>query len=322
MHFVLIGGTRFVGPAVLRHAKEQNHRVTVAHSGTHEIPDLPDVEHLHGTRAELLAPGGAIERARPDVLVDTFAGGATAEKAMSVAICARRAGARKIVAVSSIDVYRYLVEAGIGDGSGQSLLPDTPLPLTESAPTRTSPYPGAPPDHDNAAMETALRDSGCDVAVLRPGAIYGPNDPRSRAWPLIRKIRSGVRRLELPDRGVQVFHQVALDRVARSVVAAAERAPRGFWACNVVDPYTWTYAGLAAVIGRMFDWEWEPVVVPFAAVDHPYKVSSPVLVSDRRLREVLGVHEPDPLQALEEAVRWLWEHGPPADATFAGDQGD
>jgi nucleoside-diphosphate-sugar epimerase len=306
MRVAFIGGTKFVGPVAVRHLHDAGHEVAVAHSGAHEHPAVADVEHLHGERTALLAAGGPVERWRPDALVDTFPGGATAEKASELAGCAARSGAARIVAVSSMDVYRHCVDAGMGDGSGAVALPAQTLPLDEDAPLRRAPYPGAPPGHDNVAMEAALRDAGT-VTALRPGAIYGPA-PGMREWFLVEKVHRGERRLELPDGGVQLWHRVAVERVGHAIVAAVARAPEGFWACNVADPYDWTYAGLAGEIGALLDWEWEPVRVPFDAVDHPWQTLHPVLCDDRRLREVLGVTEPDPRVALANTVRWLWDH--------------
>jgi nucleoside-diphosphate-sugar epimerase len=306
MRVAFIGGTRFVGPAAVARLRDAGHEVAIAHSGVHEHPAVEHFEHLHGTRDELLATGGPVEAWRPEALVDTFAGGASAAKALALAACAARSGASHVVAISSVDVYQHTVEAGIGDGSGAVPFPRQPLPLDETAPLRDGPYPGAHPGHDNVAMEEALHDAG-QVTALRPGAIYGPA-PGMREWELVRLVRDGTRRLELPDGGDQLFHRVANERLARGVVAALERAPDGFWACNVVDPYDWSYAGLAGRVGALLDWEWEPVTVPFAATEHPWQTRHAVVGSDRRLREVLGVTEPDPAKALEETVRWLWDN--------------
>jgi nucleoside-diphosphate-sugar epimerase len=114
--------------------------------------------------------------------------------------------------------------------------------------------------------------------------------------------------LELPDGGAQFWHRVAVERVGAAVAAALDRAPDGFWACNVVDPYDWSYGGLAAEIATLLDWHWEPVRVAFSDCDHPWQTAHPVLCSDRRLREVLGVDAPDPRTALAETVGWLWAH--------------
>jgi len=87
---VVVGGTRFLGPVAVRHLRDAGHEVAVAHSGTHESSVLLDVEHLDGTREELLGLDGPVQSWRPDAVLDTFAGGATAEKAAALAGCAAR----------------------------------------------------------------------------------------------------------------------------------------------------------------------------------------------------------------------------------------
>ncbi len=325
MRVVFVGGTRLVGPATVPLVLAAGHEVVIAHSGAHESPRLAGlaIEHMHGSREDLLAPGGPIEATRPDALVDTFAGGATAAKANAVVGCARRSGARRIVAISSGDVYQAVMEAGIGDGSQRDLLSANPIPIDEDAPLRVGPFPmpaqlskqfDAGIAHDNVAMERVLEDmDNIPVAMLRPGMIYGPALVREAF--LVGKIVRGERRLELPDQGTQLFARVAVERVARAIVACLDRAPDGYWPCNVVDPYGWTFAGLAAEVATILDWTWDPVVVPwvnpFDTADpfslHPWNIPSPCLFSDRRLREVLGVgpDQPDPRAALVETVVWL-----------------
>jgi nucleoside-diphosphate-sugar epimerase len=308
MRVVVIGGTRFVGPAAVGRLVEAGHEVVVAHSGTHEHAGVATVEHLHGDRDALLGDGGAVEGWRPEVLVDTFPGGATAAKGEGLARCAERTGAR-VVAISSADVYQHGVDSGVADGSGMLALAVDPIPLREDARRRVGPYPGGSPAHDNVAMEDALAAAGCAAVLLRPGTIYGPH-PSTREWTLVRKVARGERRLPLPDGGVQLFHRVALDRVARAIAAAAERPPDGLWACNVVDPFDRDYSGLARRVGEILGWEWEPEKVAFDAADHPWQTGHPMLCSDRRLREELGVgaDQPDPDDALRETVEWLWDH--------------
>lgn len=315
MRVAFIGGTRFVGPAAIRHLLAAGHEVAIAHSGAHEAEGLEAIEHLHGTREELLAEGGAVERWRPEALVDTFAGGATAWKAEQLAACAERAGAGHVVAISSMDVYAYLLDAGIGEGNPGTPVPRAPLPVSEDDPLRQGPYPGAEKVpgggvHDNVAMETALHGAAPKVTALRPGAIYGPH-PDSRERLLVELVREKRRRVELPAGGDQLFHRVAVDRVGCAVAAALQRAPDGFWACNVGDPTDWTYGGLAGEIARLLDWEFEFEVVGLDEADHPWKAVHPVLCDTRRLEQVLGVIEPDPAEALAECVSWLWENPVP-----------
>lgn len=306
MRVAFIGGTYYVGPVTVPMLLRAGHEVVVAHSGTHEHPAVADVEHLHGSWEDLLNEGGAVERWSPDVLVDTFAGGATAEKGHALSACAQRSGAAQIIAVSSMDVYAHCIQAGVGDGSGIVAMPPQPLPITEEASLRDRPYPGGSPAHDNVAMEAAL-DGLSRITVLRPGAIYGPY-ANTRERYFVERVRDGIHELKFPDRGQQIFHRVAVERVGRAIVAAIERAPDGFWACNVVDPYDWTFAGLAGQVGQLLDWEWNPIEVQFNDEDHPWAVAHPIFASDLRLREILEVREPDPRTALAETIEWLWQH--------------
>jgi nucleoside-diphosphate-sugar epimerase len=282
--------------------------VAVAHTGAHEHAETEAVEHLHGDRDALLATGGPVDAWRPDALVDTFPGGATTAKAAQLAECAARTGAR-VVAISSMDVYQHGVDSGVADGGGMLAMAVDPIPLAEDARRRTAPYPGGGPDHDNVAMEAVLEQAGRPAVALRPGAIYGPH-PSTREWTLVRKVAVGDRSLPLPDGGVQLFHRVALERVARAVAAAVEASPDGVWACNVVDPFDRDYSGLARRVGEILDWEWEPQRVPFEEDVHPWQTGHAVLGSDRRLREELGVgaDQPDPDEALRETIEWLWRH--------------
>jgi uncharacterized protein YbjT (DUF2867 family) len=107
MRVLFVGGTGPVGVASLPHLLASGHEVALAHSGAHEPRAAQGVEHLHGHRPRLPAPGGPAERWRPDVVIDTFAGGATAEKAAEVVSLAERSAVSHIIAVSSMDVYRH-----------------------------------------------------------------------------------------------------------------------------------------------------------------------------------------------------------------------
>lgn len=299
---LLIGGTNVVGPAAAAVLRRE-HDVAIAHSGEHEHPTVSDLRHFHGSRAQLLSRDGVTASWRPDVVVDTFAGGATAEKATALREFAEQTGARP-VAISSMDVYQHCVDAGLADGSGAKVLPDAAIPLPEDSPLRSGPYPGGSSAHDNVAAEAQLHT--CETATaLRLGAIYGPF-AESRESHIVEMVRRGEHRLELPLGGTQIWHRVALGRVALAIAAACSQRPSGFWACNVVDPFDFDYAGLAAAVGRRLGWAWEPETVPFTTTDHPWQVHHPVLCSDRRLRDVLQVHEPDPEVALTECVDWLW----------------
>ncbi|HEY4097027.1 MAG TPA: hypothetical protein VGM33_16010 [Baekduia sp.] len=308
MRVLFLGGTGPVGQAGVPHLLAAGHEVAVAHSGAHEPEALAALHHLHGSRDELLAPAGPAELWRPDAIVDTFAGGATAAKARTTAALAARAGASHVVVVSSVDVYRHSADAGV-DGNPPTALARDRLPLREDAPRRSGPSPGSGTAHDNVAMEDAIGGAP-HVTILRPGAIYGPHLHRHllREWYLVGRMARGERRLPLPAGGTQLFHRVALDTVGRAIAAALARGPRGVWAANVGDPQDFTFGGLASLVAARLDWRWEPEDVAWDAGDHPWNVRHPVLMDTSRLRDVLGVVAPDGQSATQAQIDWLWEH--------------
>ena len=306
MRVLLIGGTGPVGLSALPHLLEAGHTVAVAHTGAHEPAGATEVEHIHGSREQLLRERGAVERWRPDALVDSFPGGATAAKAHELGAVAERCGTGRLVAISSMDVYRHCAAAGVDDHEPLEL-PLDPMPIREDAARR--PPRRADAAHDNVAMEDALTGPQA-VTVLRPGAIYGPFlHPRVlREWYLVGRVARGERKLPLPDGGTQLFHRVAAERVGRAVAAALERAPAGRWECNVGDPRDFTFGALAALVAERLSWDWEPVRVAWDEGDHPWNVRHPIITDTTRLRETLGVTEPDPVAATEAQIDWLWEN--------------
>jgi nucleoside-diphosphate-sugar epimerase len=308
MRILFVGGTGPVGQASIPRLSAGGHEVAVAHTGTHEPPGLSWVEHLHGTRAELLSPEGPAERWRPEVIIDTFPGGATAAKAGEMGRLAERCEALQIVAVSSIDVYRHCVSAGV-DGNEPTDLPLDALPLPETAPKRAGPSPAGGRPHDNVAMEAALRGAP-RITVLRLGAIYGPHiHPHvMREWYLVGKVARGERDLPLPAGGTQLFHRVALDRVGRAIAAAVRSGPEGRWECNVADPRHLTFGALANLVATQLGWKWETRTVGWEEGDHPWNVRHPIIADTTRLQQVLAVVDPDPLTATSEQVTWLWDH--------------
>ena len=48
MRVLVVGGTGPTGPHVVDGLLVRGHDVTIFHRGTHESPDLADVEHVHG----------------------------------------------------------------------------------------------------------------------------------------------------------------------------------------------------------------------------------------------------------------------------------
>lgn len=180
LRILILGGTAFLGPHLVRYATERGHRVTIFTRGRRE-PGLfeesfADVEHLIGDRDQ---PDGlsALRGRTWDAVIDTSGHNArwTRESAGLL-----RGSAGRYLYVSSTGVFLPYLTTNIPE--------DGPIALTDTPP-RDPPSYGVM----KALSENETRAAfGDDAIVVRPGYIVGPGDASDRwtYWP-VRIARGG-----------------------------------------------------------------------------------------------------------------------------------
>ena len=180
MRCLIIGGTRVIGPYVVRRLQLRGWDVAVLHRGIHLAALPANVQRFTDEYAGIpvLRVAPAAIRFAPDVVLHMIAmGQQDAEAAM--AIFAGRA--RRIVVLSSGDVYRaYGRFLGTEPGTLE------PTPLNEEAPLRERlfPYRESAPSkedlnywYDKILVERAVRSrSELPGTVLRLPKVYGPEE--------------------------------------------------------------------------------------------------------------------------------------------------
>jgi nucleoside-diphosphate-sugar epimerase len=157
----------------------------------------------------------------------------------AVARACRRAGARRVVYLSSLAV------------TGPS---EAGRPVRDG----TRPRPVTPYGRSKLAGEEAVRASGVEHVIVRPPVVYGPRD--RQLLRLFRLARRGLAPL-LGD-GTQVLSLVHARDLADAVLAAARRGAPGA-AYHAAHPETVTQRDLALGIGRAVGRS--PLVVPLPA---------------------------------------------------------
>lgn len=224
MRLLVIGGTHFVGRAVVEDAVVRGHAVTVFHRGPAEPPGFPDVEHLHGDR-----DGGL------DVLRGRTWDGALDTCGYAPRIV--RASARLLS--DAVGLYGFV--------SSLSVLPDeTPADASEDTPTHQPPFP----DTEEVDEETyGPLKVACELEVqaafpgrcliVRPGYIVGPHDPTDRFTYWVRRAGTGGEMLAPgpPDGALQVVDVRDLGEfmVDRLEAATADT----FGVAGPPDPLAW-----------------------------------------------------------------------------------
>ncbi len=170
MTILVLGGTGFIGPHMVRHAMSRGHTVTLFNRGRTNPHLFPELEKLVGDRDGDLA---ALEGRRFDAVIDNsgFVPRHVRDSAELLADSGR------YLFVSSISAYKDLAPDGITEHYEVGRLED---PTVEEVTGQTyGPL--------KALCEEAVQEVFGDRAnIVRPGYIVGPGDPTDRwtYWPV------------------------------------------------------------------------------------------------------------------------------------------
>lgn len=222
MKLLVLGGTKFLGRAVVEVALSAGHEVTLFNRG-HTAPDLfPQAEHVRGDRDGDLS---ALEGRRWDAVVDPSGYVPRVVRASAEILAG---SVEHYVFVSSISVYREPLRPGFDEDARVGTL-DRP----------TEEVTGASYGPLKALCEEVVREVfPRSHTNVRAGLIVGPHDPTGRFtyWP--RRIAAGGDVLAPgdPDRHVQFVD--ARDLAAWIVHVAEERIHGTFNATGPEPPVT------------------------------------------------------------------------------------
>ena len=310
---LVIGGTVFIGPAVVRQLAQSGHEVAVFHRGENEIELPAGVRHIHGDRARIADSRADIAVFAPDVVVDMRA--MTEADATAVADAVRGI-AKRYVVISSMDVYRAYGRLH-GSEPGPALIPpfdeDSPLReklyvYREHAPVSIAQRPDWLDDYDKILVErVALQDRELAGSVVRFPMVHGERDAQRRFYAIWKRISDG-RRAILLSTGFAGFRssRTHVDNAAHAValVATDERAAGRIY--NVGEADALSFGEWAGLIGKQMSWGGQLVVRPSDELPPHLKDERPDmwehhLVADTsRIRRELGYRE---VVSREEGLR-------------------
>lgn len=277
MQLLLIGGTKFIGPHVVRRLADLGHSVTVYHRGESEA-ELPDaVRHVHRPEAAMPVREFPAElfHPAPEIVIHMIPMG---EADTHAAVDAFRGHARRMVWLSSGDVYRaYGRFIGLETGPAEAGL------LTEDSPLRSVLYPyrgnaTAPGElgsyYEKILMERiALSDSNLPGTVLRLPKVYGPGS------------NAGLGTVyQFQDHLQWRWTHGYVENVAAAIVVAALHDGAAGRIYNVGEEYTPTIAERLAML--------PPASLKSADVGMALNFDHNIAYDTSRIRRELGYREP------------------------------
>lgn len=324
MRVLVLGGTGFLGPDVVRELVDAGATVTIFHTGRHEASLPPDVAHVHGERDKLADHHGEFLRFPPDVVLDMAP---MIEAHAQMTMAAFRGLARRVVAISSADVYR-----AYGRMHGTEPGPPEPTPLREDAPLRERLYPyrgearvSAPwrDDYDKILIERCvLGDPHLTGTVVRLAAVHGPRS--YRYFDYLKRMDDGRRAILLAGSGAawRATRAYAED-VARAIAAAVLDWRASGRVYNVGEPNGISEVDWVRLLAEATGWSGEIVRVSEDDVPEHLRERLPrwtwqretqdFVLDTSRIRAELGYAERvlrD--EGLRRTVEWMRAHPPQA----------
>jgi nucleoside-diphosphate-sugar epimerase len=316
LRVVVLGGTRFIGRAIVEDLAAAGHDLLVVHRGHLEPDGMLPVTHLHCDRSDLTAHRNSLARFRPEAAIDCRA---LTRADAEIAIAALPAGIRLVV-ISSMDVYRAF--GAVLDGRETD-----PVPLDEEAPVRLERYPyrdKSPDRHDYDKLDVEDVYLAGGATSLRLPMVYGPRDYQLREEYILRRVRAGRERIPF-GAGAWLACRGYVGDIARGARLALESNSTMGIALNLCEDRTFSMAMWSRMILEAAGSDAELVRVADELLPEDLKatgtMSQHVAASARRARAMLGWTTSDPGETLRATVRWHLDHPPSdPDPDFSADE--
>ena len=248
MRILVIGGTRFVGPRLVRALLARGHRVATFNRG-HTPDELPgEVERLHGDRSDPAQLARALAGKAFDVCVDTIA-------------------MRGSDTAAAIDALDGRVEHYVHFSTGQVYL----VRVGCASPAREEDYDGpvmCPPaedawDHgqwtygvEKRECEDLLAEAwvagGFPATRLRLPMVHAEDDPQGRIAAYVHQLKAGGRLL-MPIEPGPPIRPIHADAVVDGVVRILEEGTGKGAAYNLAQREAWTHDELVVRIASLLD---------------------------------------------------------------------
>jgi 2'-hydroxyisoflavone reductase len=262
---LILGGTGFLGPALVELAQPRGHTLTLFNRGKTRPHLFPEVEKLQGDRDGNLT---ALEGREWDAVIDTSGYVPRVVRASAELLAPNVA---HYVFVSTISVYKDMSDYGVSE--------ESPVATVEDEKTEdVSQHYGALKALSEKAAEAAMPGR---VTTVRPGLIVGPGDPTDRFtyWPV--RVAQGGEVLA-PGDGEDPVQFIDVRDLAAFILAQVESRTLGVFnatgpattfpmkalleACKTANggdaAFTWVESSWLVEQQKVMPWSHMPVWIP------------------------------------------------------------
>ncbi len=220
LKILILGGTGFLGPALVEAAEPRGHTLTLFNRGKTNPGMFPNIEQLHGDRDGKI---DALKGRKWDAVIDDSG---YVPRIVRLSAELLHKSVPKYVFISTISVYKDEIKPHSDESGARNTLPPEKKD-TEKVEGDTY-----------GALKALCEDAtnqvyGKNAMVVRPGLIVGPRDPTDRFtyWP-VRVDRGGD--ILAPGNGNDPVQFIDVRDLAQWIIAAVESNVSGTF--NAVGP--------------------------------------------------------------------------------------
>ena len=299
---LVIGGTLFIGRALVEQLLERGDAVAIMHRGK-DTPYGDRVDEIRCDRNDISAVRAALAGKRFDVVYDNvydWQRGTTSEQVDAAAMAAAE-GLHRYVFTSSIAVYPPGGEYDENDPLVPADHPDA--------------YGRQKAESERLLFKRHQRN-GLPVATLRPAFIYGPNNPFDREAFFWDRLLAG-RPIVIPGDGLRTMQWVHVKDVARAAVLAATQDIAEGQAYNLASYPPITQNAFVQLLAKIADRKVNLVHIPREEIERRggklfapplyfgvFLDIPPITVRNHRVRSELGLELRSLEDGLRETYRW------------------
>jgi len=321
MRILIIGGTGFIGPKVVRRLKELEHEVALFHRGFTKFNSPPGVKHIFGDRRHLLEYKKEFARFAPDIVLDMFP---FSEEDAHILIRTFRGITNRLIAISSQDVYR-----AYGKLLYKEPGPLEPLPIREDAPLRSKLYLYRDRERKYSVKSNQWMDNYEKILVerilienqdppstiLRLPIIYGPGDKQHRLFEYLKRMDDN-RPFILVDKNGAKWRCTRgyVENIAEAIILTITNENSLGRIYNVGESKALSLEEWIRNIGKIAGWKGEIIMAPEEILPQHlranFNTKQHLICDTTRIRIELGYKE---LVSQDEALRRtiFWERAHP-----------
>jgi len=299
---LLIGGTGPTGPPIALGLEARGFDVTLLHTGSHEVPEVAHLRHLHGDVFSEEGLRAALTDETFDVAVASYG------RLRAIAeLLSGRVG--RLLSIGGVPVYRGYFDPALHSPPG------LPVPTSEASTLACEDDDGK--SYRIGRTEEIVFEWHPTATHLRYPFVYGPRQLAPREWCIVRRILDRRPFLILPDDGLSLITFGYVENLAHALLLAVDQPDLSEGEIfNCGDEECLTIRQVAELVTLELGHDWELLSMP-AELAMPAR---PLMMNHRtthrvmdtsKLRRHLGYTDAIPARdAVRRTARWLVENRP------------